>query len=134
MNKTTRELKFRVWLHNDKRWGEVAVLEVFNSSGKLEYLYQNQDYTIQQYTGLKDKNGKEIYEGDIIETHPFLLYPSIAENYIVIFCDGKFCLSQNKKPEDTLELVHHSDTHILEVIGNIFENPELLKQKDDERT
>lgn len=106
-----RELKFRVWLHNSKEWGNVACLEIFNATGKLEYLYQDQPYTIQQYIGLKDKNEKEIYEGDIL----FFQQQ-----------DGVWSNQLNKHIEVKYPFVC-GNAHLGEIIGNIFENPELLK-------
>lgn len=113
-----REIKFRVWLHDTKKWGDVACIEVFNSTGKLEYLYQDQPYTIQQYTGLKDKSGKEIYEGDIIsgEFYDTEYHHSETIKAEVVFNNGAFnvAIREWRKPS-------------LEVIGNIMQNPELIK-------
>jgi uncharacterized phage protein (TIGR01671 family) len=136
-----RELKFRVWLHDTKKWGDVACIEVFNSTGKLEYLYQDQPYTIQQYTGLKDKNGKEICEGDIVkyartkvESTEFAkgrfssrvieLGEEIGE---IIFIMPSFCISfEHIRYDDIMPMCLAE--HRYEVIGNIFVNPGLLNQ------
>jgi len=108
-----RELKFRVWLHDTKEWGNVSCIEVFNSTGKLEYLYQDQPYTIQQYTGLKDKNGKEIYEGDILE------YQSHDPKY------AKCIVRWTQDHEDNHPgfVIHDSYSQYgkPEVVGDIFE-------------
>ena len=123
-----REIKFRVWLHDTKEWGNVSCIEVFNSTGKLEYLYQDQPYTIQQYTGLKDKNGKEIYEGDICNagmvTGPidFIIGGfSLASNPLIEFLPKDACIFSPDYDPSWIDV---------EVIGNIMQNPELLKTNE----
>lgn len=76
------------------------------------------DIVIQQYTGLKDKNNKEIYEGDIIKTI-----------YHTLDCDPKLLVVGWDVTDAmfTPETEIRNIKFIKEVIGNIFENPELLK-------
>lgn len=77
------------------------------------------DYkTMSQYTGLTDKNGTKIFEGDIVKMRS---YNGGYHNTVVYFKDGKFAVNgSNYKFKDI-----RSDS--VEIIGNIYDNPELLK-------
>ena len=80
-------------------------------------------YEIMQYTGLKDRNRKEIWEGDIVKIDGHGI-----ENYITDICWDEYLsgfYSRNLYESDTFE---HS-TRCIEVLGNIYENPELLEEK-----
>jgi uncharacterized phage protein (TIGR01671 family) len=78
-----------------------------------------------QYTGLKDKTGREIYEGDIIEGKLFHDGGTLPTMGVVEFDShhAAFCLRNHGGQT----LFHNHDVRSFDVIGNIFENPELLK-------
>jgi uncharacterized phage protein (TIGR01671 family) len=124
-----REIKFRAW---DKTKNVMLdrVLAGCNQDNmsyicNLVWIEDKKDWLhfdkgcgyIMQYTGLKDKNGKEIYEGDIARGR--------YNNWIISFESGCF---QGKQSNCVSHLVPicNMASEMIEVIGNIYENPELL--------
>ncbi|MDD5551279.1 MAG: YopX family protein [Candidatus Omnitrophica bacterium] len=103
-----REIKFRVWSKETK--------EMFQLHAFIEDYRQREDIEIMQFTGLLDKNGKEIYEGDITTTE----WEDEEDKKEVVFWQGCFC----HKREDGNG--HIFNPKKIEVIGNIYENPELM--------
>ena len=118
-----RELKFRAWWKDTKRILDGDEWYMTCSGAKhLHYAvipYSDDDFIVEQYTDLKDKNGEEIYENDILEDGS----GEPLEYWVVRFEDGKFIGSTQGVNEDIFELTD------LEIIGNIHENPELLEEK-----
>lgn len=122
-----REIKFRAFL-NSKYYENPCMLsweELLEQYDAID-MFQRDLMTLMQYTGLKDKNGLEIYEGDIV--HAYDQEPDRDEpDYrgseatgIVEFHDSMFML------DDDIVLDYPP---ILEVIGNIFENTEMLEEE-----
>ena len=123
-----RELKFKVWDKLEKRmilpdqgYQGHYVLSLKGEFHNLQNGSGGKEYIVQQYTGLKDKNGKEIYEGDIFKGGDY-------KWDAVRFEGGQFQVNLMGARVFTLqELCCDIDYELPEVIGNIFENPELLE-------
>ena len=112
-----RELKFRAWRKDEKKMSEpFTILEC-----PPEFQIHENDLVFLEYTGLHDKNGKEIYEGDLIKS------PSGGISKIV-WVDDFVCFStlRVKETEVIGEFFSQENWQNLEVIGNIYSNPELL--------
>ncbi len=135
-----REIKFRVWDIAEKCMDDLLSLNDVWVRGIISG-EQGDTYKLMQYAGVKDKNGKKIYEGDITE---ILAEDNKMNRFIV-----KYGVIQRKMasgwlvgiPSFYFDLIDGNfkafpivvnykgihDLEIMEVIGNIYENPELLK-------
>ena len=116
-----REIKFRAWCTIFKKMWPVAALN-FDHNVCLVVDRENNDwdqmdnYIIMQYTGLKDRAGVEIYEGDILR----VLTPGSGGCAPIQWRGNGWWMTQN-------DVQHLPNEEWLEVIGNIHENPELLE-------
>ena len=126
--------KFRVWdklaermIYPDKGYQGHYTLDLNGKFHNLQNGSGGDDYVIQQYTGLKDKNGKEIYEGDIVQYNQNSSYDNM--DFIAKWSDDKlgFIFQSNSGDELLNQTPHLNRFKHLEVVGNIFENKELLK-------
>ena len=128
-----REIKFRAWnkVGQYMTHPSSTFIAPNGKNGEMKMdTPMSEEYELLEYTGLKDKNGKEIYEGDILVGINRNNIEMIAE---VFFMDGCFQIKQGFRfpAEDQRKdyfLRGIFDGKELEVIGNIYENPELLKE------
>jgi hypothetical protein len=123
-----KEIKFRAWDKKERRMcrvinfqpsddGTNAITTLFVSSAQTVVRGNNIDFELQQFTGLKDKNGKEIYEGDLLIGADKIVEEVGWSNDL-----GKWMIKNQINPDDSLGYFAED----MEVIGNIWENPELL--------
>ena len=118
-----RELKFRAWDPINKTIISPYSIH-FNSNQTVNYcidiyMKERRDLILMQFTGLKDRNGNEIYEGDIVKP-----YPDEHDLAQIIFMSGSFKIATKKRYGDFL-IWNYLESEI-EVVGNIYKNPELL--------
>lgn len=146
-----RDIKFRAWDKQNKRYEydiqDADLSETERSMERFGDYFPSEfngklydDFDIEQYTGLKDKNGKEIYEGDIIKIHTHYIFYGTdvddwddeyalvewSEEYGGFFIYGETPLWEvlfEGRPKDGF---YHNYP---EVVGNVHENPELLEDE-----
>lgn len=117
-----RAIKFRAWETGEETMHSNVQVGVYQDPDEwieFHYILELERFKVMQNTGLKDQNGAEIYEGDICKT----LFGVKGE---VVFDCGSFKL---KNKQDL-----YSIGKLPELIGNIYENPELLSNHDTSKT
>jgi len=122
----SRPIKFRVWDDSDK----VMHPNAFNVDGYLfEDLIDVDDrFVLMQFTGLKDKGGKEIYEGDVVMQGNFGIENKGEKCPAEVYWNQNAWYVRTEKGHTGLHpLWIHSQEFGAEVIGNIYENPDLIK-------
>lgn len=140
-----REIKFRAWdkeenemidKHRDERndydeyWADVYALQL----GLIENISKDERFVLMQFTGLHDKNGKEIFEGDVVKDKKYThevrfgeecVDASDYETYSVGIVG--FYMTNYLGEKYEFDAINSQNAKDLEIIGNIYENPELLK-------
>ena len=126
-----KDFKFRVWDIERECYLDETELAGITPDGKyILYIEEEEiskleiegNYTLEQYTGLTDKNGKEIYEGDVVNIQGI--------KYYVDFEHGGFWFNNdNLKWKANRPFTHFQEINDTEVVGNVHENPDLLEDK-----
>lgn len=137
-----REIKFRAWVETDDSEAEMMYFDKFEFDNGLWFSsnkHVDKYHAIMQYTGLKDKNGKEIYEGDILRGSKYPFISEGKENYYALiqwsednagFYSYPIICSDRVRGgacEDHVFEDGQNSAKTFEIIGNIYENPELIK-------
>ncbi len=121
-----REIKFRAWIKKEKRMTNVEIIDF--TAEEIKYIDKNflgdptlkteffENVALSEYTGLKDIAGDEIFEDDVVK--------DVSREIIgyIEYSDGGFIIIY----DDIAEKLNADESAYLEVVGNIFENPELL--------
>ena len=134
-----REILFRAKREDNGEWAYGYYVRLPDAAGSASMIHtpaRNPDEsnsshfirssTIGQYTGLTDKNGTKIFEGDIVR------YGDTIHKVVFEQRNGTAYFGLVYSPIETLPFGHYQDLRQLEVIGNIYENPELIEGESDD--
>ena len=99
--------------------------EIWQLGGDIDKCFTVLEHTIGQFTGLKDRNGNKIFEGDILDDNDG------KPSYVCVFDSGRFGFYSIKEyiNDDFLCYDYDFETSICAIVGNIYDNPELLAKE-----
>ena len=136
----SKEIKFRAWLKEEEKMVNVETIDFSEKS--IQYLEKNEiidayllrttfleDIDLMQYTGINDKNGVEIYEGDILK-YKFLYDRRFKHVSLVKFMEIEASFGIKDIYGNEIPLYRITANNYFEVIGNIYENKNLLEKKN----
>ncbi|MBK2004044.1 hypothetical protein JI641_13670 [Listeria ivanovii subsp. londoniensis] len=121
----------RVWVYGNlsilkKNLDNIDAGSYISNSAGAPFAYKVRPETVGQFTGLTDKNGSKIFEGDIVEIIEIDAFGNLDWNRLkgkVMFSEGAWLVTDNR----SFAIPLWSEINEIEVIGNIHENPELLE-------
>lgn len=138
MNFTQRPLEFRIWdkkkncWHDDEKDGYSSDTEWIGLNELIRLIRTGKEsarprFAIQQFTGLLDKNGKKIFEGDVVKLHDSYHHADLKDIIAIEYdseCGGFIPFTYKR---DSQYYCGEFESEKTEILGNIFENPDLLK-------
>ncbi|KON40506.1 hypothetical protein ADS73_04645 [Lactiplantibacillus plantarum] len=123
-------IKFRAWYMPFGKYGAMQEM-IYSRASHILALAETEPekYIPEQFTGLTDVNGKEIYEGDIIITHPKYDDERSKCGVVQYGCSRRPEFSYKSKNGEYMSIWSSNNYRTYEVIGNVHEKPELLEEK-----
>lgn len=126
-DKARNEMNYKVMVGNCDTDDENWTCPIIWIEEKKDWLHFDDYDSIMQSTGLKDKNGKEIFEGDVLKSNKYITS--------VFYERGAYCVKFCRTPNTTvtMDVISFIKKYKTRIVGNIYENPELLEVIDAKR-
>lgn len=125
--------KFRAWIKAEKKMYEVdGINTAYNRVYTRHKIFLLSELILLQSPGLKDKNGKEIFEGDVVVCSTIYNKVNIEHRGTVVFERGAFIVGSKTMTDSYMTFIELDSDWDTEIIGNIHEHSHLLKEADND--